>query len=117
MDNLLCNDNFLVDRCLLDGFAYTRYLYDASDEQIPDWFMDYASHLLRKYMRRYDHIFYLPVEFELADDGVRSTNSSFRNEVTQIFESLLAIGNFTNVHRLSGTVEERAEKVLSIVRS
>jgi nicotinamide riboside kinase len=113
MENILYKDQFLVDRCLLDGWAYTTYL--AMQSRVPRWFADYATNLLVTYMHRYDAVFYLPVEFGIEDDGVRSTDADFRKQVMELLE--YKITEFSNVHLLQGSVGSRADHAEAIVRS
>lgn len=116
MNNLLCKDNFIVDRCLMDGYVYTQYLRE--HRKVSQALTRYARYLLDKYVSKYDIIFYLPVEFDLKEDGVRSANPSFREEVAQIFESLIPILrelNSANIITLSGSVDQRVAQVIAAI--
>lgn len=116
MQNLLLHKNFIVDRSLIDGVAYTRYLYD--NGQIPDWFLIYCSELLDTYLKMYDLIIYIPVEFDIVDDGVRSINPSFRDEIQLLFEDMIEeySKELTNIITVTGTVEQRVKQVIDAVR-
>lgn len=112
MTNLLCNKNFIVDRCLIDGYVYTHYLFN--HEEVPEDMEEYASFLLRSYVYQYDRIFYLPVEFDLHDDGVRSVNPEFRTEIERIFKFVVpaATKYGAKITTLTGSVSERVEQVI-----
>ena len=113
--NLFCYDNFIVDRCLLDGFSYTKWLKDYRNA-IPDWFMQYAYNVTTTYLPAYDLIGYLPIEFAAENDGIRSANEEFRQQVDEIMRSFIADNPHLcrNVHEITGSVEERIEKILNI---
>lgn len=114
MQNLLTNDNFIVDRCLIDGFCYTEYLYN--QRKVPTWFMNYSKELVKQYLSEYDIIFYLPAEIPLVADGVRSSNASFREEIIKIFEKNIPIfEKDTCIVSVSGTVEERMILVINSI--
>ena len=42
-----------------------------------------------KLLYNYDMLFYLPIEFEVEDDGVRSVSDSFRNEIDAKFKAIV----------------------------
>lgn len=109
IQNFLYHDRFVVDRSILDGYAYTAYL--AARGKIPVWVEDYARNLLREFMPRYDLLFYLPPEIPIANDGVRSTDPVFRDEVSRIFEAELMNYTDDNIVVLTGSVEERVQQI------
>lgn len=114
MQNLLTRDNFIVDRCLVDGYCYTEYLYN--QRKVPTWFMNYSKELVRQYLGEYDIIFYLPAEIPLVADGVRSSNASFREKVVKIFEKNIPIfEKDAYIVNVSGTVEERMILVINSI--
>ena len=58
----------------------------------------------------YDVIFYTdPADVELIDDGERSVDVGFRNDIIKLFDSKLK--GLDNVVVLSGSVEERLNTV------
>jgi hypothetical protein len=98
--------HFISDRCALDGLVYTRWLHDQG--KVSDWIMEYALGVAREVLPRYDYIFYLPPEIPIEDDGVRSANEKFRDEITELFDYY--IDRFKlKVYQLSGSVSERAK--------
>jgi nicotinamide riboside kinase len=115
MNNLLYKDNFIVDRCLLDGWAYTTYLAMYRDPCLLD-IHKYCETLLSYYLSKYDAIFYIPAEFDLVEDGVRSADKEFRETIIDLFETKLAKLNASNIHRITGTRDERVSKVLGIIK-
>jgi len=92
IENILLynNVNFIVDRVLIDGYVYTKYLslQNKPSSKVPVWLLDYALNLLETYIDRYTYIFYVPSEFEVAKDGVRSTDTYFHQCICENFESI-----------------------------
>jgi len=119
MQNILLEqDDFIVDRCLIDGFVYTMYLHTKG--RVAEYVKDYAMQLMLNYVSRYDLIFYIPCEFAPVDDGVRSTGKEFHEDIvggfTKIIDILMDENDCANVScglnivTLTGTVEERVAK-------
>jgi len=66
---------------------------------------------LNKTITEYDHLFYIRPEFDIVDDGVRSTDLQFRDEIVDIFEGLISeIPRPVSV--LTGSVRDRVEQVM-----
>ena len=115
INNLLLHKRFIVDRILLDGFIYTEYLYKKS--QVPKWVVDYSYNLCYNYINRYNYIFYIPAEFDLVSDGVRSNNIQFYEDIVKSFDHYIFLfkKKYNNIYIITGTVEQRANKVISIL--
>ena len=111
IENLKKGDNLILDRCSLDGVVYTHYLY-LHGRVSRDTF-DYARQVFIETCLKYDKIFYLKPEFDIVDDGVRSSSVQFRDEIADIFERYIAEFNLRkwNVVELSGSVEERLKAI------
>lgn len=107
-------DNSIDDRCILDTLAYTLGLYRR--KQVTERLVLEAVNAFNKFIPRYDALFYLPAEFPLVDDGVRSVDTEWRNDLIGIFERLLNIVPVP-VHIVNGDVETRVSQVnVSIAR-
>lgn len=104
--------NAILDRCALDGMAYTMYFYDEMNEGMQQVF----EGLFQQMVYQYDAICYVVPELPLVDDGVRSVNKNFYEKVVQNFEILISEFRVP-VHYISGSVEQRTEKVLDIISS
>ena len=111
------NKGLILDRCILDGYSYTGYLY--LEGKVSKWVFDYTEEIFQRLMPKYDYIFYTdPSDVALVDDGERSIDVDFRNKMIEVFEHLLDLhkDNFLkNVVRLKGTVEERMEAIKLIL--
>jgi GTPase SAR1 family protein len=106
-------DDIITDRTIIDVMAFTR-LAKSIPYFMADALNDAVSHLIREY----DHIFYVsPKGVELEDNGVRTINVKYRNEVDKEIQSLILrhrpkLRNYTV---LSGTTEERIEKIKQVI--
>lgn len=104
----------IMDRCALDGVVYTNWLYKKGN--VSEWVYQYAENVFKKYISRYDYIFYLTPEFHIVDDGVRSIDTAFRDEIVDLFEYY--VNTFSvPVIKLTGSVEERLEKFYNIINN
>ena len=111
LKNILKGD-VIMDRCVLDGVVYTRYLYNKG--QVTEWVMDYAEKVFQLIIDNYDYIFYLQPEFDIKDDGVRSTDIDFRNDIVKLFNNYILECEIP-VIQISGTAEERINKIKEII--
>ena len=111
-------DNWLLDRCILDGYVYTKWLNEQGS--VNNWVLTYAANLLSMLGGRLDVIFYTePDDIQIVDDGERSINSKFRNDIVKIYENLLTNTCSTpgedmwrhKVVRLSGDVTTRMNMI------
>lgn len=116
-NRLFAENNIVVDRCLLDGLAYTFYNYDVS-QTVDNWVYAYALTMTREYINKYDVIFYLNDEVPLDDDGTRSNDVQFRKDIVNCFEIFIKLLiPFTNIIPLNGSVEERVEQMVSYLNN
>jgi|3_EtaG_2_1085321.scaffolds.fasta_scaffold22241_3 nicotinamide riboside kinase len=102
------NDNIILDRCALDGLAYTTYLY--KHKKVQQWVLDYAIKVFEKLQPIYDIIFITLPEFGIENDGTRSIDKNFRDEMVEIFDNIIVKYKLFVVY-LSGSVEERTERI------
>ena len=114
LEKLLCADNFISDRCLVDVLAYTKYLVDAGkvdkelyDNQLKSFIMFNETCPDVMYC-------YFPIEFDMVEDGVRVQDDNFRKEIDK---NIMYILNSTGTKyvTIKGTHEERVEKLNSIL--
>ena len=102
----IVKDHFISDRCALDGLVYTKWLFDQG--KVDKWILDYAMGVAKEVIPRYDYIFYLPAEIPIEDDGVRSANIKFRDEIVALFE-IYAKELDVKLIELTGAVKDRAK--------
>lgn len=105
----ISNESSILDRCSLDGLVYTYWL--CSKRKVSMSVYSFAESIFNKTINKYDVIFYTsPEDVNLIDDGERSANSDFRDDIIKLFESYILEFNI-NIVRLSGTVEERLQTI------
>ena len=98
--------NAVVDRCIIDALAYSIYSHER--HKISHWVKNYCEDILNLILPKYSVIFYTDPGIPLRDDGFRSMNIHFRNEISNIFEGILAdYFKSGKAVRLVGGVEER----------
>lgn len=105
----------ILDRCIVDGLCYTGYLHLQGN--VSKWVFDYAREVFFTIKDRLDYIIYPnPDDVELVDDGERSIDSEFRNNMIEIFEHVIETYDLQNkVIRCNGTVEQRMEQIKMIL--
>ena len=102
--------NNILDRCIVDGFVYTRYFrIQGKVNEFVDKMFSYA---LGRYIEKYDCIFYTnPYDVPLINDGERSMSESFRSQIIKLYEELI-LGKYPNIYVLEGSVESRYNNCL-----
>ena len=112
LHNHFLHGDALLDRCIVDGIVYTEYLYD--QDKVDRWVYQYALKLFDLLAPRLDIIFYTePDDVPLEDDGERSVDNKFRNDI------ILGMKHYLNysackdkVVHLRGTPEERMHTII-----
>lgn len=102
----MTNKNLVTARTIFDPWAYTRLTCDLTF--MFQWFN------LGVRLIKYDYIFYTPVEFDIVDDGFRPLDKDYQILIDREIKLLLDfyhIGYYT----LTGTVEERIDKIKNII--
>ena len=97
--------DYIADRCLIDLMAYVMILFGHAGDLI-----DAVNKELMK--AKYNIIFYIEPEFEIEDDGVRSTDETFQSVLDAEIRLLLTDFNY---HQVSGSPNERVEQALKII--
>jgi hypothetical protein len=106
-------EDMITDRTVIDVMAFTR-LAKSIPYFMADQLNDAVSHLLREY----DYIFYVsPEGVELEDNGVRTIDAKYRNEVDKEIQKLILKhkAKFRSYTAISGTTEERIEKIKQVL--
>ena len=100
-------DHWIADKCLIDYSVYGDVLL--SDQR--------AKELLSEMIQRnsqYDFVFYLPIEFPIEDDGIRSTDPQFQASVDSRFLEVLNAWGI-KYYTVNGTVKQRLKRILEII--
>lgn len=109
---LLC-ENIITDRTAIDVIAFSQCSTSMTIYE-KEAFENAAKFLIEEY----DYIFYVsPEGVAIEDNGVRETNAEYRDKIDQAIRKTLWIYNhrIKNLIELSGSVEERVEKVISTI--
>lgn len=107
--NLRLRGDYILDRCMADGYVYTRYLYEQG--KVNREIYNLSETLFYNYISKYDQIFYTDhVDVHLHHDGVRSTDSEFRDNIIRIYNDI-KITEFSNVLKLEGPVPKRMSEI------
>ena len=108
--------NTMLDRCIVDGVVYTQYLHDIG--HVEPWVVDYGQNLMKCLLDRLDIIFYTEPNIPLVDDGERSVNIDFRNDIINIFEQILSRSDIKHkVVRLTGDVDTRYNQFIKTIEN
>jgi len=97
--------NIIYDRCALDGYAYSRALLKEGR------ILTAINILFAEMIEQYDIIFYVEPELPLIEDGQRTVNKEFFDEVVLNFNYCIET-LCVPVIRISGTVEQRVMQVI-----
>ncbi|MEA3304919.1 MAG: ATP-binding protein [Patescibacteria group bacterium] len=99
---------FVSDRGVIDTLAYTKDL--DMYERVYDMIEDYI------HLSPYTHVFFIPKEFPLVDDGVRNTDEEFQIEIENRVLEILRKLEIKHIP-LTGSVEKRVQTVLEHIKS
>tara|TARA_R110000851_G_scaffold26435_2_gene74983 strand:- start:4190 stop:4771 length:582 start_codon:yes stop_codon:yes gene_type:complete len=111
-------DNVILDRCALDGIVYTQWLYNKG--KVSKEVLQWAKKIYNTLIGEYDVIFVTsPADVPLVDDGERSIDKKFREEIIDIFDMYIddmkIYSEGENVFAVEGTVEERMKYIKNIL--
>ena len=117
-------EQYISDRGLTDVISYTCCNMSRmhAQEEGQRFIEDQINRFI-EFSEKNDDIvyFYIPIEFDVEDDGFRSTDEEFRKEVDKnirdLFEYMEGIGSGLNVFTVTGTVEERLETIEEIMKN
>lgn len=110
--NVFLYDNMVTDRTALDGLVYSKYLF--KHVKISQTTLRYVNTVFDRVWSSYDHVFYIEPEFDLVDDGTRSVDITFRNEVSEIFEHTIDKYKLS-VRRVTGTLRNRVNTIMDLL--
>ena len=101
---------YISDRGLSDVASYTVFL--TLTERVKKALADKQFLAVQKFHQDNPDIIvcYIPIEFPVEDDGVRSTDENFRSSIDFMIKNLLDCANIP-YHTITGTVEERVAMI------
>ena len=111
------HERFVADRSIYDVLAYADWVMEHQDGDRKENHLWYESRELATMdlRSRYDHVFYLPVEFPIVLDGLRPDDTAFQADIDRRITDLLK-GADVAFHTLTGTIEARQEQVRQAVK-
>lgn len=112
LKTILTQKNFIADRGLVDGYVYADYLFSIG--QVSKQFRDFTYYTMMEYAKLYNHILYVPSEFPLVDDSMRSLDLEFHSQICQRFENTLPkLG--LSYYTIRGSLDFRLKRVQAIL--
>jgi nicotinamide riboside kinase len=111
----LLQPRIITDRTVIDVMAFTNLA-----KSIPHYICDEFDQLASRLIPEYDYIFYIsPNGVELEDNGVRTIDPEYRMKVDKEIRKIIS-SNKNKIKKyieLSGTTEERIEKIKQVMFS
>ena len=103
--------HMIFDRCALDGIVYSEWLF--MNRKISRACYDACELIYKSLQDKYDVTFYTsPDGIKLVDDGERSIDKGFRNDILELFD--LYMHRYSGkIVVLKGSVEERLKTIKS----
>jgi nicotinamide riboside kinase len=95
-------ENWIADKCLIDYSVYADVLF--TDTRVTGLLAEMTSR-----NAYYDFVFYLPIEFPIEDDGVRSLDVNFQKNVDDRYKQVLDQWNVSYI-TLTGSIENRVKQ-------
>ena len=108
--------NWILDRGVLDGIAYTSYFYEKG--QVNKEVYQAALTIYEQLIKTHDKIFYVVPELEIKDDGERSTGKEFFDGIVKQFDFYLKHHSMPTdkLVYVMGSVEDRVKIVTDNIK-
>lgn len=110
--NAIMFDNMITDRIALDGVVYTQWLYD--NGKVTESCLKEAQKIFTRIIDSYDYIFYIKPEFPIENDGVRSTDVQWQNDIVKLFDYYINTYKVKTIP-IQGSVRERVNIILQTI--
>jgi nicotinamide riboside kinase len=113
-NHLKPDENLMLDRCILDGYVYTKY--QVSQGKVKEDILHAFNDVFNILFDKLDYIFYTdPSDVKLVDDGERSIDFKFRDDIIDLFEDVITYKmspkNKEKIIRLKGSVDQRMKTI------
>lgn len=107
---------FVADRSIYDVLAYADWVMENKDHSRKEDHLWLQSRAIATFdlRARYDHVFYLPIEFPIVLDGLRPDDAGFQSEIDRRLLELMSTAD-VRYHALTGTISERCQQVRDAV--
>ena len=100
-------DLLMSDRTVLDAAGYALANRDLPRPFVPQYFIEMLIEVWLREALFYDLYVFLPVEFDMVEDGIRPIDEEYRKSVSQQVLSLLERHIQGRFLIASGTLEQR----------
>ena len=110
LEALLQPYNCILDRCYLDLVVYSSLMPNCSEEAF-----NYINATWNRIKDEYTHYVYFPIEFDSVDDGVRSIDEKWRQDVDQEFYNNLKEINKPYL-TITGSPMQRVEQIMEFIK-
>ena len=102
-------DNIITDRTIWDVCSFTALAKSIPNHQKYDF-----EHAAMNLKDEYDLVVYVkPDGVEIENNGIRETNSDYRNQVDQQIQNLLELYPPKDLLIVSGSTEERVKTIIN----
>jgi len=101
-------ENWFADRCVVDGWAYM--IAARLKNQVDSECWHSVSCMMEFFVPLYTQIFYVPIEFEMENDGIRKVDTEYQREIDHYMSEELL--KYKNVTIVKGSRDERKNIVL-----
>src|SRR5205807_9301849 len=109
------HDRFVSDYSLFHVLAYADWVMENAAERKENHLWREAREIATFGLSsRYDHVFYLPIEFPIVPDELRPDDPAFQAEIDSRVHRLLDTYGVP-YHTLTGSIEERQDRVRALV--
>ena len=113
----LVHRHFVADRSIYDVLAYADWVMEHQPPRKENHLWWESREIAVMDLRaRYDHVFYLPVEFPIVLDGLRPDDTAFQADIDRRMVHLLESADVVH-HTLTGSIEQRQQQVRDVVGS
>ena len=109
LEALLKPGNMVLDRCYMDLIVYSGHM------DINDSTKNYIEDTWHRVKNEYTYYVYFPIEFESVDDGVRSIDEEWREDIDKSFKKLLE-GVRQPYLTVTGSPMQRVDQILSFIK-
>src|SRR5438270_968836 len=110
------HERFVADRSIYDVLAYADWVmeHNRSERKENHLWTESRELAVLDLRARYDHVFYLPVEFPIVLDGLRPDDAGFQADIDRRIRGLLETHDvpFTTV---TGSIDDRQHQVRELV--
>lgn len=88
LEKTTAQEHWVADKCLFDYLVYGAIVLENQNSEKAAKVKEVIQEIVKD-NAQYDFIFYLPIEFPMELDGVRSSNDKFQAEVDRRYKALL----------------------------